>query len=755
MDGDRPLTKKDDDRLGFTPVADHLAQALLDQSVKDGLVVGIEGKWGSGKSSLINLTIEALRNGGHGAPEVITFSPWLVGARDELLLNLFDELATSATKIEPIESDEVRESLQWWQRLHRWAVGDQYWRLRRRQQLKKKIGQKLKAFGILAGTFGKAAKLAGWLGVPGADLAGTAVERTRDAVQEFPKTESLVRQKSDLVDALRLLSRRIVVFVDDLDRLEPSEACEVLRLIRAVADFPNVIYIVSYDPDVVAATLAKAIQVDDGKAFLEKIVQVSFRVPYPEAFDLRRWFQLEVNEIFASELRDVTELRPRVKERLAYSIDALGARYLKTPRDVVRALNALRLHAIPVRSRIDIPDMVWLQLVRIGDPALYDWIEEYLTEVAAISHGATVSRRAAERSYSRLSEILNKEDADIDRAIIEIGEILPGVEQSYVSRDEVRQVFNNLRDDVLQPFVADRRLGSPYHYRYYYAFSEPGGILRDEEVTEFVTLAESQPNEATQSFARLASTSRSQGGTMAEVMIDRLYIAADQIPPAAVPGIVSAMADSMDLMGLLSRDADFGQPRAWSSARRLVARLLRRTSGDIREASIRNLFAIGRALGWLTSIFRSETFSHGYCGNRKEPEDEWLLNAAEFEDVRMTMLRRYQETPPQDLLRVPNLLGVLFGWQQGGGEEEARRWVADRIETDTGLLALLSRVRGWVSSSNIGVHYPIRRRELSYFLDFDDAERRVRAISANELASEADRRLALELMVAIGQGERH
>ena len=65
----------------------------------------------------------------------------------------------------------------------------------------------------------------------------------------------------------------------------------MLRLIRAVADFPDVIYVLSYDPHVVASVLKKAVQVDDGAAFLEKIVQINIRVPRPEAFDLRSWSQ--------------------------------------------------------------------------------------------------------------------------------------------------------------------------------------------------------------------------------------------------------------------------------------------------------------------------------------------------------------------------------------------------------------------------------------------------------------------------------
>ena len=106
IDGDRPISKAEDDRLGFAPVARHLATAILNQPAASGLVFGIEGRWGSGKSTLINLTTEALKQSGATAPEVVEFSPWLVGDRDGLLQALFNDLVSAAIKIDPIALPE-------------------------------------------------------------------------------------------------------------------------------------------------------------------------------------------------------------------------------------------------------------------------------------------------------------------------------------------------------------------------------------------------------------------------------------------------------------------------------------------------------------------------------------------------------------------------------------------------------------------------------------------------------------------------
>jgi predicted KAP-like P-loop ATPase len=231
MDGDRPITRREDDRLGFTPVAEHLARAIADLPAAQGFVFGIEGKWGSGKSTLINLTVDSLKSYGDAAPEIILFSPWLVGGRDELLQNLFDELATAAVKIDPIEIDVPDDDASWWMKLRRTLSQDKLSEFQKKERLKKAIGQKLKSFGHVATTISKVTKLASTFGLPGAELASSAIDRSSEFAKELATGGSISKRKAALVDALKFLSRRIVVFVDDLDRLEPREASEVLRLI--------------------------------------------------------------------------------------------------------------------------------------------------------------------------------------------------------------------------------------------------------------------------------------------------------------------------------------------------------------------------------------------------------------------------------------------------------------------------------------------------------------------------------------------
>jgi len=84
--GERALAEGDVDRLGFGEVAARIAASFVDRASADGLVVGIDGKWGSGKSSLLHLIECELRSlPAIDRPSLISFRPWLVGNRDALL----------------------------------------------------------------------------------------------------------------------------------------------------------------------------------------------------------------------------------------------------------------------------------------------------------------------------------------------------------------------------------------------------------------------------------------------------------------------------------------------------------------------------------------------------------------------------------------------------------------------------------------------------------------------------------------------
>lgn len=230
---DHPIERVEDDALGRASVARRLALQLLALDSSQGLVAGVLGPWGSGKTSLINLVEEELRS---TEATILEFNPWVFSGTKQLVASFFAELAAQL-KVET-GYDQVAERV---------------------------------------AEYGDAFSGMGWL-----PFLGPWLERgsgfTKLLGKLFSRSEQgLVEKRDQLESTLEELEDPLVVVLDDIDRLEASEIRDVFKLVRLTASFPNMIYLVAFDRNVVESAL------DDegipGRDYLEKILQLAIDLP--------------------------------------------------------------------------------------------------------------------------------------------------------------------------------------------------------------------------------------------------------------------------------------------------------------------------------------------------------------------------------------------------------------------------------------------------------------------------------------------
>jgi hypothetical protein len=181
--------------------------------------------------------------------------------------------------------------------------------------------------------------------------------------------------KERVIEILAKSNKRLVIMMDDIDRLQKSEIQAVFRLVKLSADFPNTAYILSFDQQMVSNALAEGYgeDVEAGRNFLEKIIQVSLPLP-PAGIQALMSLTIEgIEEAFAMAEIQLTDAERR---RFSDIFDKGFRSVLGTPRLSKRLANVLTFALPLVKGEVDIVDFVLIEAVHAFYPKLYDSIRD-------------------------------------------------------------------------------------------------------------------------------------------------------------------------------------------------------------------------------------------------------------------------------------------------------------------------------------------------------------------------------------------
>lgn len=716
LDSDRALLDEEKDQFGFTGIAKKLAPSIIEASKGDGMVIGLEGKWGSGKSSLLNFLQAELK--GSKEPNVYTISiaPWLNGDSSPLVFSLLEPMSKVLEEIE-IEKQSAPQA--------KWK----FWN--RNKEKVTRLSQLLKNYGPQ--TARRAALVANFAGnfFPGSQALGSALEKGADVVDQLiPLDQTPTELKQQIAKKLQECDIGFVVMLDDLDRLEPEQAVEVVRLVRSVADFPKVVYLMCYDREVLAHALETGLNVSDGDLFLQKVVQLTFSIPLPEPFDLRTQFLVEAKSIY-SEANDI-DMSASELEDLKKAIDREGM-WLTTPREVKIALNSIRFMYPQVKSDMYFPDFCRLQLIKTTRHGLYKWLERYLSERSVLVTGdASISTDERKKIGSNLNELLPDESL-----IRDIGQYIPGIS---IAEDPENCVFGATGEAEVSKYINLKRIGSPLHYRFYFALTGPKTVMPDTDFSELLELAKSDFRILSERFSSELMKRRSSGRTWFEHVLDRLdEDCISRLEEQQLVGIVLAISDMMDTA--LHED---GEHRPFSRSLAQIAnyvsndclKQLRNLSIRSQEEVVKHIVSEGKAINWIVGHFiRRHLFQHGIVGDRKKPEEEWEITDGVLKEALDVLKKRLSliDTKEQ-ILGLPDIDGYLYGWDDISQEGEAKLWVQEYAKSDEGFITILRHLRSWTMSER--VYYPLRKEIVERFFNWEEVVTRLDAMKEGDYSKQ-------------------
>ena len=405
LNADSPITDRRADTLDYWPFAQSPAKGLVGRAPHDGFVVGIQARWGMGKTSAINLLLQAISENeedraARQKTKIQKFNPWLFAGLESLAKGYLSQLGWAIR--DTVGDATPRKTSQFIDRLVR--GGAEF------------IGGAA-ALGAVAASHGAAAPIAGAVksAVTGALTLGSNMIDTR----------SIDAMIEDLSAHLSSIECRFLIIVDDLDRLQPDELRQILTLVKTFGNLPNVTHLLAYDREIVNAALGGLVTSgldDDLPTFLEKVVQVELDLPYPTESSLRKLTTEKLTAIFGSSPEMDVEDWLRVSE-VAFE------HYMKRPRDVVRVCNALSIVWPSVEAEVYMPDLLAVELLRHYDRATYDLIRSLKNYL--IGRGI-VGDEARAQAGRRLIETISPNRRD-DVANL-LAEMFPGARRYLADR---------------------------------------------------------------------------------------------------------------------------------------------------------------------------------------------------------------------------------------------------------------------------------------------------------------------------------
>lgn len=699
---DTPISRVEEDRYGFSDLAKSLALSIISLDRQISTVIGIEGKWGSGKTSLLNLLLQEMLSQVPDGTHVLKISPWLSPSGDSTVEGL---LLPVAAILDEAEAKKYRGFRKFRHKFSSAASPLATGMLRYAQQ----------ASGRLA-PLAELAALAGDL-VPGAGVAASAL-KTVSAAQLSARRQTTAELRTDIEKKMSQLQLNFIVVLDDLDRLEPDQAVEVLRLIRSVADFSGFHYVMCYDPVVLGQAVERGLGVTDGRQYLQKIIPLSFSLPLPESFDLRHEFLSGATALYESVNGVALDYTQAVDLK---SVTSTFGATLSTPREVRMALGNLVFRYESLREHIWFPDLCLLQLMRVTLPGLYCWVEQYLTEHATVASGTgQVSDRENAALIDGLKNILSTLPAGSPLTVMELSRWLPGIgginEESLVLFTRIPEQNAVMNETV-------KRLASIFHWRFYFAFTPPTDVLPLEFFTDLFRLA-GQPDDkellATLLLNQIVDSGFSSR-TWFEHIIDRL--SPDMLLRATADqcrGLLEFLFLHGDVIYLRFRERGHWLTIGDLELKELADRLLRRLYENDSQAALDQLsmaFKSKMSFNWSIGYLRHLLWQHGLAGNRPAYPQDQFLSKDELKALCVIASDWLEDPDNRDVLHASaDLASLLFAWRDISSSEAVATWVTSVTRDDKAFLKLLLRLRTEGIRSDTGRYRVLRLGQLTEFI---------------------------------------
>lgn len=320
----------DYDLLGRNGIINVLYRSIVSCKSNSSFVIGLEGQWGSGKTTIINNVKKKLKEN-KDIVIIDSFDPWTYGTQNALLTAMYDSiLKETSVKYSIYHEKRIIESLSN-MLVDSYSTGN--------------IMQNL--FFSQYGDYEEAKEI---------------IERLKQYVERTNKS--------------------IVFIVDNMDRAEGSNIIFLLKLIGIVFDLPNIIYVLSYDRNRINEILKDTTQINP--KYVEKIINQEISVPLLQEEQLRKVYDICIYNVLESYGMEEEEI-----QNLESVIEVICTN-VKDLRMFKRMINSVFVSVFWQENSLYKRDLLGVEIIRFIQPELYYKINQ--NKAFFISHDRIINR---------------------------------------------------------------------------------------------------------------------------------------------------------------------------------------------------------------------------------------------------------------------------------------------------------------------------------------------------------------------------
>lgn len=450
---EKPITKIEDDKFGFCKLARNVANAIVRMPIHESYTFSINGEWGSGKTSFINLIKYFLNDfrDNHGEKLIIiNFDTSLFQNATEMIGEFYKQVLTILKKDK---------------------------KLKKNHEIKNIISTISEYASFVCETLEPISKI---------NLSTKIGNSIFSFInQKVDKTDSLMKKKETLEKILSESDYRFIVIIDDIDRLQKDQAKQVFQLIYSIGKLPNHFYILPFDKKIVSKAINDVYGLENGNEYLEKIIQKEIEVPFISEDKLKEllFSKLQENGLLIDESEN---------NYIDFGYRVCLKPFLRTIRDIFRLCDNFSMTSKLTIDYINQFDLLILTSIKLYFPNLYRYISDNKTRLI------TKNERFAENEQpesltTELSvyEISNIEDYNKAKAILDF--LFPNFHTVYHGNKESYSAVE---------YPEHKRHISNPNYLFSYFTNELGTVyLSKKEMTTILT--QKKYNEMIDIFGKL------------------------------------------------------------------------------------------------------------------------------------------------------------------------------------------------------------------------------------------------------------